>query len=271
MEVRVFHGSSGAKFVLIKMKMVLNQRTRSFIEKAIDDMGLAFSHSFIKKVSNGDSTLFWKDSWDDSFIPHHTWIPWVPIKVNLFIWKAAIDRLPTFSNLAIRGIALASTLCPICKMEEETIIWKWRNRYVHASVDQQPNVLAEDLFLQLQRYSLLLIANRSSMASNDWPTWISNPITSLATAIEVVIVLLNEDWSLSFSLRLRSVLNLLELWWNKSENYLDSICGELKEELEEEMKVELKEEMKNKLKEEMREELKEEMCEELKEEMRAEI
>ncbi|GKA54716.1 hypothetical protein Tco_0753665 [Tanacetum coccineum] len=62
-------------------------------------------------------------------------------------------------------------------------------------------------------------------------------------------------------------------------NYLDSVRGELKEELKEEMKVnlkeemceELKEEMKNELKEEMREELKEEMHEELKEEMRAEI
>ncbi|GKC74128.1 hypothetical protein Tco_1120011 [Tanacetum coccineum] len=70
-------------------------------------------------------------------------------------------------------------------------------------------------------------------------------------------------------------------------NYLDSVRGELKEELKEEMKVDLKEEMKadlkeeikadlkeemkNDLKEEMREELKEEMREELKEEMRAEI
>ncbi|PWA53944.1 hypothetical protein CTI12_AA409290 [Artemisia annua] len=50
-------------------------------------------------------------------------------------------------------------------------------------------------------------------------------------------------------------------------NYLDSVRGELKEEL----KVELKEERKNELKEEIREELKEQMREELKEEMRAEI
>ncbi|PWA52139.1 Nucleic acid-binding, OB-fold [Artemisia annua] len=55
------------------------------------------------------------------------------------------------------------------------------------------------------------------------------------------------------------------------QNYLDSIRGELKEELKEEMKVELKEEMNNELKEEMREELKEEMREELKEATRAEI
>nr|GEZ22233.1 hypothetical protein [Tanacetum cinerariifolium] len=66
-------------------------------------------------------------------------------------------------------------------------------------------------------------------------------------------------------------------------NYLDSVRGELKEEvkvdvkeemkvdLKEEIKAGLKEEMNNELKEEMYEELKEEMCEDLKEEMRAEI
>ncbi|GKD75359.1 hypothetical protein Tco_1333641 [Tanacetum coccineum] len=55
------------------------------------------------------------------------------------------------------------------------------------------------------------------------------------------------------------------------ENYLDSLHGDLKEELKEEMKVELQDEMKNELKEEMCEELKEEVREELKEEMRAKI
>ncbi|GJU59863.1 hypothetical protein Tco_1237629 [Tanacetum coccineum] len=62
-------------------------------------------------------------------------------------------------------------------------------------------------------------------------------------------------------------------FWAHFKNYLDSVRGELKEEmkvdLKEEMKVGLKEEMKNELKEEMREELKEEMRAELKEEMRA--
>nr|GEU69994.1 putative reverse transcriptase domain-containing protein [Tanacetum cinerariifolium] len=57
------------------------------------------------------------------------------------------------------------------------------------------------------------------------------------------------------------------------DNYLDSIFGdlteELKEDLKEEMKVKLKKEIKNELKEEMRKELKEETCEEFKEEIHA--
>jgi hypothetical protein len=58
---------------------------------------------------------------EDSSIPHHKWIPWVPIKVNLCVWRAAMDRLPTYPNLAMRGVALASTICPICNMEEESV------------------------------------------------------------------------------------------------------------------------------------------------------
>ncbi|GJT68519.1 putative RNA-directed DNA polymerase [Tanacetum coccineum] len=310
---------------------------------AIDDTGVAFSHSFIKKVSDGDTTLFWEDSWvahgpclklrfprlyaletnkeakvkdrwmmsngngssswnwrsqprgraldelnsihnllngaqitagspdrwfwnydskgmftvkrltslinnhilnNDSSIPHHIWIPWVPIKVNICVWRAAIDRVPTYPNLARRGVALASTICPLCKMEEEFVshrfitcsfsnsiwkkleswwkitlppafdlnaiarntvvsgggngsiakafhgvcfiliwsIWKWRNCYVHAAEDQKPNILAEDIFSQAQRYSLLWIANRSSMATNDWGAWIANPSRVVSSA-----------------------------------------------------------------------------------------
>nr|GEZ28796.1 transposase, Ptta/En/Spm [Tanacetum cinerariifolium] len=59
--------------------------------------------------------------------------------------------------------------------------------------------------------------------------------------------------------------------WAHFKNHLDSVRGELKEELNEEMKVDLKEEMKNELKEEMHEELKEEMRAELKEEMKNEL
>ena len=59
--------------------------------------------------------------YDDSSIRHHIWISWVPIKVNLCVWRATIDRVPTYLNLAKRGVALASTICPLCKMEEEYV------------------------------------------------------------------------------------------------------------------------------------------------------
>ncbi|GKD14429.1 RNA-directed DNA polymerase, eukaryota [Tanacetum coccineum] len=38
----------------------------------------------------------------------------VPIKVNVFAWRARLDRLPTRLNLSKRGILTNSIACPIC-------------------------------------------------------------------------------------------------------------------------------------------------------------
>ncbi|GJS41523.1 RNA-directed DNA polymerase, eukaryota [Tanacetum coccineum] len=45
----------------------------------------------------------------------------IPIKINIFAWRARLDRLPTRSNLACRGIVMDSVLCPICGSDTETI------------------------------------------------------------------------------------------------------------------------------------------------------
>ncbi|GJY48687.1 RNA-directed DNA polymerase, eukaryota, reverse transcriptase zinc-binding domain protein [Tanacetum coccineum] len=52
---------------------------------------------------------------------HHTWNSWIPRKVNICVWRASINRLPTRTNLISRGVFLASVLCPFCENEEEDI------------------------------------------------------------------------------------------------------------------------------------------------------
>ncbi|GJT01385.1 RNA-directed DNA polymerase, eukaryota, partial [Tanacetum coccineum] len=47
------------------------------------------------------------------------WIKSIPIKVNVFVWKALQDRLPTRSNLVRRNILIDSLSCPICDGEPE--------------------------------------------------------------------------------------------------------------------------------------------------------
>nr|KAJ0203968.1 hypothetical protein LSAT_V11C500292530 [Lactuca sativa] len=47
------------------------------------------------------------------------WTHEVPLKVNCFIWRAKLDRLPTARALTRRGIQLMSALCPYCELEEE--------------------------------------------------------------------------------------------------------------------------------------------------------
>ncbi|PWA53583.1 hypothetical protein CTI12_AA443610 [Artemisia annua] len=67
----------------------------------------------------------------------------VPKKVNIFLWRAALNRLPTSSNLINKGINLASAHCLFCNAHEETLdhcliscpnirttwlkIWSWWN------------------------------------------------------------------------------------------------------------------------------------------------
>ncbi|GJZ60196.1 RNA-directed DNA polymerase, eukaryota [Tanacetum coccineum] len=47
------------------------------------------------------------------------WVKFVPIKINVFVWRARLDRLPTRVNLDRRGVTLDSVLCPVCGMATE--------------------------------------------------------------------------------------------------------------------------------------------------------
>ena len=44
-----------------------------------------------------------------------------PKKINIFIWRALRDRLPTRWNLSRKGIELDSLNCPICDINIETL------------------------------------------------------------------------------------------------------------------------------------------------------
>ncbi|GJY40252.1 RNA-directed DNA polymerase, eukaryota, reverse transcriptase zinc-binding domain protein [Tanacetum coccineum] len=74
---------------------------------------------------------------------HHYWNSWIPRKVNICVWRASLDRLPSRANLAIRGIDHSSTSCRFCETELEDIdhslircpyvtkvwrkVWSWWN------------------------------------------------------------------------------------------------------------------------------------------------
>nr|GEX76948.1 RNA-directed DNA polymerase, eukaryota [Tanacetum cinerariifolium] len=55
---------------------------------------------------------------DDMYLPATSdatrWVNCVPIKVNVFTWRARRDRLPTRLNLTERGMSVNSTVCPVC-------------------------------------------------------------------------------------------------------------------------------------------------------------
>ncbi|GJV23602.1 RNA-directed DNA polymerase, eukaryota, reverse transcriptase zinc-binding domain protein [Tanacetum coccineum] len=48
------------------------------------------------------------------------WNGCIPIKVNIFLWKLLLNKLPSRVNLDRRGIDIPSILCPICQEDVET-------------------------------------------------------------------------------------------------------------------------------------------------------
>nr|GEU58809.1 RNA-directed DNA polymerase, eukaryota [Tanacetum cinerariifolium] len=59
------------------------------------------------------------------FMPSHSepsrWVRYIPIKINVFAWRARRDCLPTRVNLMRRGVTLDSVNCPFCNTDEEDI------------------------------------------------------------------------------------------------------------------------------------------------------
>nr|GEV56588.1 RNA-directed DNA polymerase, eukaryota, reverse transcriptase zinc-binding domain protein [Tanacetum cinerariifolium] len=45
----------------------------------------------------------------------HSWNRLVPRKVNIFVWRAVLNRLPVLTKIDARGIYIPSVLCPLCE------------------------------------------------------------------------------------------------------------------------------------------------------------
>ncbi|KAL4584731.1 hypothetical protein LXL04_009340 [Taraxacum kok-saghyz] len=65
------------------------------------------------------------------------WINWVPLKINCFVWRLSLDRIPLSNNLVKRGISVNSMACKLCNMGDESVdhvffrcdfalcVWNW--------------------------------------------------------------------------------------------------------------------------------------------------
>nr|GEV46971.1 RNA-directed DNA polymerase, eukaryota [Tanacetum cinerariifolium] len=88
----------------------------------------SFDHSFRRQVRDGTESQQWADlllllgtfslspsidRWVCDLNEDGSWVKCVPVKVNVFAWRARLERLPTRDNLAKRGVHTDSNLCPI--------------------------------------------------------------------------------------------------------------------------------------------------------------
>ncbi|GJR23759.1 putative ribonuclease H-like domain-containing protein [Tanacetum coccineum] len=158
----------------------------------------------VKSLANSLQNLLLADS---KLNFHHIWNSWIPHKVNICVWRASLDKLPTRSNLILRGVNVSSVLCPLCDAEVESVehclikclwignfrcprvnkvlngvlqcviwvVWKWRNKVVNAPLDSIISAKSEDIFPSIQRLSKLWIAACCSSIPLDWSFRILNP------------------------------------------------------------------------------------------------
>ncbi|GJY65577.1 RNA-directed DNA polymerase, eukaryota, reverse transcriptase zinc-binding domain protein [Tanacetum coccineum] len=129
-------------------------------------------------VSLSDSVDGWKWELDisgfsvssaKSYIDDHTllgsftstrWLRCIPIKVNTFIWKLRLDKLPTLANLDKIGIDVSSLLCPVCTAHVENV----DNLFFSCG-------MAEDLWALLARWCALDIPEVSNIV--EWYSWLA--------------------------------------------------------------------------------------------------
>ncbi|GKE84901.1 RNA-directed DNA polymerase, eukaryota [Tanacetum coccineum] len=61
---------------------------------------------------------------DAKFLPSlsspTSWDKVLPRKVNIFLWRLALDRLPNRWNLSSRGLDIPSISCPMCNSHVES-------------------------------------------------------------------------------------------------------------------------------------------------------
>lgn len=48
------------------------------------------------------------------------WESWLPSKINIFIWRLELDRIPTRIELVNRRVNISDTRCPFCEFAQES-------------------------------------------------------------------------------------------------------------------------------------------------------
>ena len=85
----------------------------------------------------------------------------IPIKVNIFLWRLSLNKLPSRMNLDRKGIEVDSLLCPTCHEDVETVNHTFYNCE-----------MAKDLWALLARWWELDIPFCENIS--EWITWLDS-------------------------------------------------------------------------------------------------
>ncbi|GJZ96009.1 RNA-directed DNA polymerase, eukaryota [Tanacetum coccineum] len=126
--------------VAIKLNSPVDISFRRNVRGGLEQQQMVVLNSMLEPVSLSNSCDRWfcdltsdgdfrvkevRNFIDDLFLPSQDaptrWVKFIPIKVNVFAWRARQDCLPTRVNLVRRGINIESSICPVCSSCEEDI------------------------------------------------------------------------------------------------------------------------------------------------------
>ncbi|GJT73535.1 RNA-directed DNA polymerase, eukaryota, reverse transcriptase zinc-binding domain protein [Tanacetum coccineum] len=97
----------------------------------------------------------------DSSLEATRWIRYIPIKVNVFLWRLNLNKLPSRVNLDRKGIEVSSLLCPTCQIDVETV------NHIFFNCE-----MAKDLWSLLAKWWELDIPFCSNIS--DWYDWLDD-------------------------------------------------------------------------------------------------
>nr|GEZ20116.1 RNA-directed DNA polymerase, eukaryota [Tanacetum cinerariifolium] len=135
-------------------------------------------------AGNGNfSVKIIRDLIDDLILPSSVvstrWVKSVPIKINIFMWRARRDCLPTRLNLSHRGVIMETVNCPTCGFKDILegvfyvmwwVIWKYRNQTLFGSSQRRMDMLFDEIVL----LSFTWCSNRCKN-NFDWISWMKYP------------------------------------------------------------------------------------------------
>ncbi|GKB60954.1 putative RNA-directed DNA polymerase, partial [Tanacetum coccineum] len=139
------------------------------------------------------------------------WSKVLPIKLNVFMWCMLLNKLPTRSNLAIRGLDVPCSLCLNCRMGVETrdhlffvcpmaldlfrLLGRWWNIKI-------PILLDSSTCNSLRLNSLQKLVLEASFSSLWWHIWIDNTGTVHMSTVEPIVPVMDKVLPSSYATKI---------------------------------------------------------------------
>ncbi|GKD55254.1 RNA-directed DNA polymerase, eukaryota, reverse transcriptase zinc-binding domain protein [Tanacetum coccineum] len=110
-----------------------------------------------------------------------TWLPCLPRKVNIFLWRFNLDRLPHRLNLSKHGIDIDSILCPICNKYMETA----EHTFFSCEVSAQ-------IWCKIRNWCN--ISDTHIPSFTDWNSWLDNIAGSQVKKKRLFVIIVSMFW-----------------------------------------------------------------------------